>query len=55
MKDKLRALREPLDIQHRILGHGTKQDPDEYGDGNPLAHLQEALIKADGLGQWGLL
>jgi len=55
MKDKLRALRVPQDIQHRVLGHGTKQESDDYGDGNPLAHLQEVLIKADDLDHWGLL
>lgn len=53
MKDKLRALREPGDIQHRILGHGSKSQADGYGDGVPLAHLQEALVKADQLTEWG--
>ena len=54
MKDKLRALRTPQDIQHRILGHGSKSQADGYGAGNPLSHLQEVLVKADSLGQWGL-
>ena len=54
MKDKLRTLRTPEDIQHRILGHGSKSDADEYGDGNPLAYLQEVLAKADVLDNWGL-
>ena len=55
MKDKLRALRAPQDVQHRILGHGSKSQADGYGAGNPLTHLQEVLIEADNLGQWGLL
>jgi integrase len=54
MKDKLRTLRTPEDIQHRILGHGSKSDADGYGDGNPLAHLQQVLVKADLLDRWGL-
>ena len=53
MKDKLRALRVPGDIQHRILGHGSQSQADTYGDGVPLAHLQEALVKADQLTEWG--
>lgn len=55
MKDKLRALRAPQDVQHRILGHGSQSQADGYGAGNPLTHLQEVLIEADNLGQWGLL
>jgi len=54
MKDKLRTLRTPEDIQHRILGHGSQSDADGYGDGNPLAHLQQVLVKADMLDSWGL-
>jgi integrase len=54
MKDKLRTLRTPEDIQHRILGHGSQSDADGYGDGNPLAHLQEVLVKAEMLDSWGL-
>ena len=54
MKDKLRALQTPEDIQHRILGHGTKSQADGYGDGNPLVHLQDVLVKADKLETWGL-
>lgn len=54
MKDKLRTLRTPEDIQDRILGHGSKSDADGYGDGNPLAHLQEVLVKAEMLNSWGL-
>ena len=54
MKDTLRTLRTPEDIQHRILGPGSKSDADGYGDGNPLAYLQEVLAKADVLDNWGL-
>jgi len=54
MKDKLRALRTPEDMQHRILGHGARSQADGYGDGNPLVHLQDVLAKADKLEQWGL-
>ena len=54
MKDKLRSLRTPEDIQHRILGHGSKSEADGYGDGNPLAYLREVLVNADKLDNWGL-
>ena len=54
MKDKLRTLRTPEDIQHRILGHGSKSEADGYGDGNPLAYLHEVLVNADKLDNWGL-
>ena len=54
MKDKLRALQTPEDIQHRILGHGTRTQADGYGDGTPLVHLLDVLSKAERLENWGL-
>lgn len=53
MKDKLRKLRTPADIQHRLLGHGTKSEADGYGDGPPLEHLLEVLEEANDLTAWG--
>ena len=53
MKDKLRALRTPVDVQHQILGHGSKSDADGYGDGHPLSYLQDVLEKAESLANWG--
>ncbi|MDA9954348.1 hypothetical protein N9D61_08530 [Planktomarina sp.] len=42
MKDKLRALRTPMELQYAILG-----------DGNQLAYLQQEIIKAEKLESWG--
>ena len=54
MKDKLRVLRTPIQLQHSILGNGEKRVSEGYGDGNPLSYLQAEIIKASELTSWGL-
>jgi integrase len=53
MKDKLRALRTPMELQYAILGNGTRNVAEGYGEGNPLAYLQQEIIKAGKLESWG--
>ena len=53
MKDKLRALRTPMELQYAILGNGKRTVAEGYGDGNPLAYLQQEVIKAEKLESWG--
>ena len=53
MKDKLRALRTPMEIQYAILGNGKRTVAEGYGEGNPLAYLQQEIIKAEKLESWG--
>ena len=53
MKDKLRALRTPLELQYAILGNGKRTVAEGYGEGNPLAYLQQEIIKAEELEIWG--
>ena len=53
MKDKLRALRTPLELQYAILGNGKRTVAEGYGEGNPLAYLQQEIIKAEKLESWG--
>ena len=53
MKDKLRALRTPMQLQYAILGNGKRTVAEGYGDGNPLAYLQQEIIKAEKLESWG--
>jgi hypothetical protein len=53
MKDKLRALRTPMELQYAILGNGKRTVAEGYGDGNPLAYLQQEIIKAEKLESWG--
>ena len=54
MKDKLRVLKTPIQLQHSILGNGEKRVSEGYGDGNPLSYLQAEIIKASELTNWGL-
>jgi integrase len=54
MKDKLRVLKTPIQLQHSILGNGEKRISEGYGDGNPLSYLQTEIIKASELTSWGL-
>ena len=53
MKDKLRALRTPIELQYAILGNGKRTVAEGYGEGNPLAYLQQEIIKAEELEIWG--
>ena len=53
MKDKLRALRTPTELQYAILGNGKRTVAEGYGDGNPLAYLQQEIVKAEKLESWG--
>jgi len=53
MKDKMRTIRATAELQHSILGHGTRSDADSYGEGELLRYLLDELIKADGLSHWG--
>jgi integrase len=53
MKDKLRTLRSPLELQYAILGNGKRTVAEGYGEGNPLAYLQQEIIKAEKLESWG--
>lgn len=53
MKDKLRALRTPLELQYAILGNGKFFIGEGYGEGNPLAYLQQEIVKAEKLESWG--
>ena len=53
MKDKLRALRTPMEIQYAILGNGKRTVAEGYGEGNPLVYLQQEIIKAEKLESWG--
>ena len=53
MKDKLRALRTPIELQYAILGNGKRTVAEGYGEGNPLAYLQQEIIKAEKLESWG--
>ena len=54
MKDKLRVLKTPIQLQHSILGNGEKRVSEGYGDGNPLSYLQAEIVKASELTSWGL-
>ena len=54
MKDKLRALRTPIAFQYAILGNGKRTVAEDYGEGNPLAYLQQEIIKAEKLEGWGM-
>ena len=53
MKDKMRTIRAAAELQHSILGHGTRTDADNYGEGELLRYLLEELEKADALTDWG--
>ena len=53
MKDKLRALRTPIELQYAILGNGKRTFAEGYGDGNPLVYLHQEIIKAEKLERWG--
>tara|TARA_B100000780_G_scaffold53959_1_gene33663 strand:- start:299 stop:1756 length:1458 start_codon:yes stop_codon:yes gene_type:complete len=53
MKDKLRVLKTPYQMQCAILGNGEKRVSEGYGDGNPLSYLQAEIIKASELTNWG--
>jgi integrase len=47
MKDRLRAIRTPQEVQHAILGHTSDNKTAEgYGTGQPLDILQSELIRA---------
>jgi integrase len=46
MKDKLRAIGCPLDVQYELLGHGKKTVAAGYGVGSPVPLLKEWLDKA---------
>jgi len=46
MKDKLRAIGCPLDVQYELLGHGNKTVAAGYGVGSPVPLLKEWLDKA---------
>ena len=49
MKDKMRTIRATAELQHSILGHGTRTDADNYGEGELLRYLLDELVKADAL------
>lgn len=54
LKDKLRAIRTPQELQHAILGHTSGNKIAEgYGTGSPLQMLQDELLKADNCKAWG--
>ncbi len=53
MKDKMRTIRATAELQHSILGHGTRTDADNYGEGELLRYLLDELVKADALSDWG--
>jgi integrase len=53
MKDKMRTIRATAELQHSILGHGTRTDADNYGEGELLRYLLDELVKADALTEWG--
>jgi integrase len=44
-KDKLRAVRCPLDIQYELLGHEVKTVASGYGRGYPVAELKDWMEK----------
>jgi integrase len=47
MKDRLRTIRTPLEVQHAILGHTSDNKTAEgYGTGQPLDILKSELIRA---------
>jgi integrase len=46
MKDKLRAVGCPLDVQYELLGHGKKTVAAGYGVGSPIPLLKEWIDKA---------
>jgi integrase len=48
MKDRLRAVGCPLDVQYELLGHETKTIAAGYGRGYPVPVLKEWLDKAGG-------
>ena len=49
VKDKLRSVGCPLDIQYEILGHERRTVAAGYGRGSPVPLLKEWLDKIDGL------
>lgn len=53
MKDKLRQLEVPEDIQKAIMGHGTQGQAGGYGDGFARTKMLEILRSAEGLDEWG--
>ena len=53
MKDKMQTIRATAELQHSILGHGKRNDADNYGDGEPLRHLLEVLVEAATVSHWG--
>jgi integrase len=53
IKDKLRAVRATAEYQHAILGHGSRTDADNYGQGEILRYLLEELQKAEAVVEWG--
>ena len=53
MKDKMRAVRSTIEYQHAILGHGSRTDADNYGEGERLRYLLEELVKANAVKDWG--
>ena len=46
MKDKLRAVGCPLDVQYELLGHGKKTVAAGYGVGSPIPLLKEWIDRA---------
>ena len=52
MKDKMRTVKATAELQNSILGHGTRTDADNYGEGELLRYLLEELMKADALTDW---
>ena len=53
IKDKMRTIRATAELQHSILGHGTRSDADSYGEGELLRYLLDELLKADAVSHWG--
>jgi integrase len=49
MKDKLRAIGCPLDVQYELLGHQKRTIASGYGVGSPVPLLKEWLDRAGGL------
>ena len=48
MKDKLRAVGCPLDVQYELLGHEKRTVASGYGVGSPVPLLKEWLDRAGG-------
>jgi integrase len=48
MKDKLRSVGCPLDVQYELLGHGKKTVAAGYGVGSPVPLLKEWIDRAGG-------